>query len=189
MNNSVRLEDSLNVVKDNNTKTRNTCLYFFEACACCLIVFMHCEFPGNFGYFMNSLARFGVPLFFAISGFFLYSEGATTDEFRAKIRKRVFKIFILLSFSFLIYFSLGVLTSCFGNNSISFLEYLKETFHWKRLIFLIVFNDPLTNGINWFMIALLFSYLILYLFPNFFLRNNIVPYIVSNLTFFGSYLE
>lgn len=145
---------------------------------------MHCEFPGTFGFFMNSLARFGVPLFFSISGFFLYYFGITKETIRLKLRKRIIKILSLLLFSFAIYFLLGLFTSCFGKNSISVTTYLKETFHWKKLILLVVCNDPLTNGINWFMIALLFSYFIIYLFPNLFLKHDLFLYIISSLTVF-----
>ena len=56
------------------TERRNACLAFFEFCACFLIVFIHCRFPGDFGMAVKSIARVGVPLFFGISGYYLCSE-------------------------------------------------------------------------------------------------------------------
>ena len=57
------------------TKGRN------EAIECCrlllsvMVVFIHCQFPGTFGQWMNCLARAGVPFFFMVSGYFAYGAG------------------------------------------------------------------------------------------------------------------
>lgn len=180
------MDELQNFSNDNKGKhkARNTSLFLFEAIACCLIVFMHCEFPGNFGFFMNSLAKFGVPLFFAVSGYFLYKEDASLSKIRDKLLKRSYRIFLLLILSFTIYFFIGLFISCFGKNAIGFSNYLKDTINLRKIILLFTCNDPLTNGINWFMIALLFSYLVIYLFPKQFMNNDIVLYIVSGLTIF-----
>lgn len=159
-------------------KTRNICLYFFEVLGAILVVFIHCNFPGDFGLFMNSLGRFGVPLFFAISGFFLYKNGASKIDIRNKLKKRIVRVLLLLLFSFCLYFTLDAVTLCIGENAISFGDYLIRVFNWKKILFFFALNYPLTHYINWFMIVLLFSYLIIYLFPNLFLKNNKFLYVV-----------
>ena len=181
--------DDTKKVEFNQTKCekqtgRNTCLFFFEALACLLIIFIHCNFPGNFGIIMNGTARFGVPLFFTISGFFLYKDGASDFEIRQKLKKRIVRISILLAFSFSIYFTIGILTSCFGTNATGIVAYLKNTFSWKNIILLLLCNNPLINVINWFMIALLFSYFIIFLFPSIFTKNQIFILIISSLSVF-----
>lgn len=163
-------------------KSRNICLYFFEALGAIFIVFMHSNFPGDFGLFMYSLGKFGVPIFFAISGFFLYKNESSKEEIRSKLKKRIIRVSFLLLLSFIIYFTLDAVTSCTGDNSINFGEYLARVFHWKKFIFFFALNYPFTNGIhNWFMIALIFSYLIIYLFPNLFFKNDKFLYAICSL--------
>ena len=158
--------------KEIVSSAKNSFLYFFEILSSFLIVFIHCSFPGDFGIIIKSLARFGVPLFFAISGFFLFRENATAKEIRTKIKKRASRISVLLLISFLIYLILGIITSVIGENPVGIINYLKNTFSVRKIALLLICNDPLTHFINWFMIAQLFSYLIIYLFPNLFLKNK-----------------
>lgn len=53
--------------------------------ACIAIVFMHCEFPGRLGTLVQCLARFGVPFFFMVSGYFCHSPKGRPD-YGKKIR-------------------------------------------------------------------------------------------------------
>lgn len=168
----------------NGVFRRNTCLFFFEAIACCLIVFVHCSFPGDFGIVMSAASRFGVPLFFAVSGFFLYKEDAEKQEIRLKVRRRSLRVFLLLLFSSAIYLILGIISSCFGKESVGLAEYFESLFNWKELVLLLVCNDPLIYFVNWFMVALLLSYLVIYLFPDLFFKNRLSIYIVSSLAIF-----
>ena len=54
------------------TKERNQTLEFLRILAAVFVVFLHVPFPGLLGKTVNCLARFAVPLFFAISGWFSY---------------------------------------------------------------------------------------------------------------------
>lgn len=49
-----------------------------------LVVFVHCPFPGRFGKILMTLARFAVPMFFMISGYFSYR----VDSKRLAVRVR-----------------------------------------------------------------------------------------------------
>lgn len=51
---------------------RNPNLDFAKAIACMGVVIMHCSFPGVFGKFALYLFKFAVPLFFMVSGYFLF---------------------------------------------------------------------------------------------------------------------
>lgn len=55
---------------------RNQTLECCRILAAVFVVFLHVPFPGTVGKTVNCLARFAVPLFFAISGWFSYgAEG------------------------------------------------------------------------------------------------------------------
>ena len=71
-----------------------------------------------------------------------------------------------------------------GSEQKTFLDFLIETFNWKKIILLFACNDPLTHVINWFMIAMLFGYLIIYIFPNLFIQNKYFPIVLSGLLIF-----
>ena len=69
---------------------RSIVLDKIKALACIFIILIHCKFPGFFGNLCEALARFGVPMFFAISGKFLLSENdVTVQEIRAKLSKKI----------------------------------------------------------------------------------------------------
>ena len=169
------------VVKKND---RNTTLNLFEFIAACLIIFIHIHFPDPFGTLINGLARFGVPLFFTVSGFYLIKPDMDKDALRKKLKSRIFRVSKLLIFSFIIYFILGMITSVFGSTSQGIVEYLKSTFSWKSILLLIVCNNPLVQTVNWFMIALIYSYLIIYIFASLFLHKDWIKYLLSGLLLF-----
>ncbi len=163
---------------------KNYCLSFFEALACICIIFIHIGFPGDFGIVMHSLGRFGVPLFFLISGFFLYKEGMTENDVRTKIRKRAPKILYLLILSFSIYLVLYTLLAEFRTGGQGGVNYLKRSFSWQNIVYFFIFCKPFVNGKNWFLIAMLWSYLFIFLFPKLFCKNKWFVYVLSLFTLF-----
>ena len=178
------MENTIDNKQTTKTRKKNTTLCFFEALACVTIVFIHCPFPGDFGITMEGFARFGVPLFFVVSGFFMIKTGMQVKELRQKLKARAARVGFLLLFSFLIYLTLDAVGSCFGSSKIPFVTWLANTFHWKKIIILLVCNNPITTVINWFMIAMLFSFLIIYIFPEMFISNKWVPVILASLLVF-----
>lgn len=54
-----------------NMRKRNKYIDAAKALACIFVVLIHCMFPGKIGLVFRALARFAVPLFFAVSGYFL----------------------------------------------------------------------------------------------------------------------
>lgn len=53
-----------------NKKIVNNRLYFWEGIACIFVVLIHCQLPGRVGIVTETIARFAVPLFFSISGYY-----------------------------------------------------------------------------------------------------------------------
>ena len=72
---------------------RNNTLELLKVFAAYMVVFIHVIFSGYVGTAIETLARFAVPFFFVISGF--YSYGISTQ----KIKKRIKKILILIVFA------------------------------------------------------------------------------------------
>ena len=147
-----------------NPPQKNYCLLFFETIACILIVFIHCQFPGRVGDCINGLARFGVPLFFVVSGFFLIKQEMTIEQLRSKLRNRLKRIASLLVLSSSIYFTIGLIQSLFSAEEGAVSTYFAHYYNWKNLLSLLLLNNPLTNVINWFMLAMIISYIFIYLF-------------------------
>ena len=68
----------------------NRTLQAAKAVAAFMVVFIHCPFPGRFGETVSALARFAVPLFFAVSGRFLFRSGIPDPAgIRRIVRKRI----------------------------------------------------------------------------------------------------
>ncbi len=170
-NNEIALKQS-----DKKKNTRNTTLNFFEFMAACLIVFIHAKFPGVIGTLVEGLGRFGVPLFFVVSGFYLIKPGMTKDELRKKLKTRIIRVSKLLIFSFGIYFILSFAQGVFGSHSTGVVNWVKTTFTFNKFIKLIVFNLPFFSPPNWFVLALIYSYVVIYLFGDVFLKSNRIKY-------------
>lgn len=71
---------------------RNECLNVWKALAAFSVLLIHCQFPGVAGEVLKSAARFAVPLFFLISGYYSYGKGTDTVRRRAV---RILKLYVL----------------------------------------------------------------------------------------------
>ena len=157
---------------------RNYCLGFFQGLACILIIFMHAKFPGEFGLAIESLARFGVPLFFMVSGYYLISENSSLEEVRAKLKKRIFKILII----YLIAATLQDIFSLIGAAQLGATkEWFLEIFSWQNILYFIFCNRPFVCVAYWFLLAMINAYIILYIFARHFINKKILPIIFATL--------
>lgn len=126
-----------------NTSSRNYTLDFVKGIACIFVVFMHCEFPGYLGTLVQCVARFCVPLFFMVSGYFCFKKSGTVDY-----KKKVGHIGMITLFASVFYIIIALIT-----NNISF--------SFKALLKWIVFNSPMiVAGQMWFLFALLYDYIL-----------------------------
>lgn len=160
--------------------TRNYCLAFFEAIACILIVFIHARFPGTFGRIVESLGRFGVPLFFAVSGFFLIKESSTVEEVRAKLKKRIIKILIIYLCCALVQDTFSLIGAS-QNGSVK--EWALEIFSWQNILFYVFCNRPFVSVPLWFLLAMLNSYAIIYIFARHFINKKLLPVVIASFAF------
>ena len=80
-------------------KTENTTLHAVKALACFSIVSLHFLLPGEFGVFYQIVARFAVPFFMMLSGYFSFNIS------RKKVKYRL-KQMLLLTIASLIFYSI-----------------------------------------------------------------------------------
>lgn len=137
-----------------NKKTNNS-IDFFKAIACVGVVLIHCRFPGAAGVLVRTIARFAVPFFTMISGFYLISsEIEMVDTIRLK-RKIIHMLKLIAGaelFAF-IFFAFGDIIS---KHTLDFviLKYT-DVARWVKLVW---DNTPLSYTHFWYLYALLYCY-------------------------------
>ena len=129
---------------------KNDCLNVCKGIAAFAVVFIHCNFPSPVGGMMNGLARFGVPLFFMVSGYFSYGKGTDT------VKRRIWKVFGLFLGANGIYFVWRLL-ALWGQGSLT-LELAAGFFAPKSLLRWGLWNESPFMGHLWFLGALLYCY-------------------------------
>lgn len=138
-------------------KMRNPAIEICRLVASIFVVFIHYGFPGEFGEVMNCLARFAVPFFFAVSGYFAYQK----DE--VVIKKRTIGILKLNLHATLLYLLWGSYEEryVFGRGRAAWLQ---RVFSEGNL------TKWFINGVNplaghlWYLAAILECYIMLYLY-------------------------
>ena len=122
---------------------RNHCMDAVKGVACIAIVFMHCEFPGRLGTLVQCLARFGVPFFFMVGGYFCHSQKGRPDYGR-KIRHVL---------------EIALWTTLFYALATPLWSPWEGWPDFKALRNWLLFNKPFyIAGQMWFLFALLYDY-------------------------------
>lgn len=134
-----------------------------------LIVFIHAVFPGVFGQAVQAAARAAVPLFFAMSGYFL-TDGAEPDKERIRERalRRLRKLIPVTAGVWSVYTAYACLIRAIGGGSP--LTLLREKFTPSEILRFLLFNagrvvyDPeYTYDHMWYLFAMIYVYLLVYL--------------------------
>lgn len=139
---------------------RNTRLDAYKGLACIFVIFIHCNFPGQLGTIVKGIARFAVPLFFIISGYFTICS----DEkmIWKVIGKKIRHIMVLLAYCSMLWIFYEFVMHCFVGNKISVYAFLKQFFAPRNFYTLLLFNNPSGflggGGVLWFMFALVYCY-------------------------------
>lgn len=135
-------------------KERNASIDALKGIACIAVVFMHCEFPGDFGELVQCLTRWSVPLFFTVSGYFFRKE--TVAECIRKV-KHILKI---IGFSMLFYVPFAICEQLALGGGVQLVVYFWQEFTLVNLLAWLVFNSPaFVIGQLWFLFALLYVYI------------------------------
>ncbi|MDO4600704.1 MAG: acyltransferase [Eubacteriales bacterium] len=135
---------------------RNHVLDAEKAVAAYMVVFLHLHFPGMTGEIFNAAARFAVPFFFMISGYFCWrKDGNAGMRIPGKIRHTFF--LCVTSFGFYIVWE-GILHIIEGK---SLVLWFQELFEKENIRNFLYYNN--TTDIKWhlwFLPALLYCYIL-----------------------------
>lgn len=128
---------------------------FLRLIACVSVIIIHYGFQGAFGKYVHAEVLYAVPLFYIISGFFLYREDE--KRFAGQIRKSVRRIGFLFFSSSAVLVVLNVAVCVvFGKMGI-----LADSLQPHKILAFIVLNDwPLPiGGPIWYLQALVYGYI------------------------------
>ncbi|SDB17013.1 acyltransferase [Butyrivibrio sp. INlla16] len=177
---------------------RNAENYTFDnikAAACIFVILIHCKFPGVAGDLFEALARFGVPMFFAISGYYLLKDDDSTGGIRKNMARKLKKTSIVTLKIWLIYTVYSFLYAITVNYGIK--EWVNEKFNLFEFSRLLLFNSgkfiyDFTYAFDhlWYLFALIYVYLLVFTFAPI-LKKGAKPIsiLLLGLLFFGELLK
>lgn len=148
--------------------------------ACIAVILIHCRFPGYLGNVCRTLAKFAVPFFFMISGFFaLY--GLQPKVEKEKIKSKIIhitKIIIIVGIFYGIFYA--VYTQLICHQTID----MGSIFTINNIIKFILANSPFIYSHLWFILALLYCYIFTLICPKKIQGKWKKYYVIIALVFF-----
>lgn len=133
---------------------RNSCIDFFKGISCIAVILIHCRFPGMIGGALRAVARFAVPFFFTVSGYFLYKQNQSSNI--QIIKGRLKKTVTLLISAELFYVLYYIITNvCVLNAPITTIF---DEFTVSKLMRFIIDNSPMLYPHLWYIYALVYCY-------------------------------
>ncbi len=130
-----------------NKNKENILLNFTKGISCLGVVLIHVCFPGIIGEILKKIFSYAVPLFFMISGYYIYGQNIEVTKRRLK---KIIKYFI---YSFLIYLVFNII-----KNYNQLLIWISQIFNLKNIIKLIVFCTIDWAIPLWYLIAMIETY-------------------------------
>lgn len=147
---------------------RNMTLEIVKLFAAYMVVFIHITFAGDLGVVMDALARFAVPLFFLVSGYFSYNISPE------KIIKRIKYIFSLLIFTSILYTLFNIAVRIYYGSFADVVIYFAEYFKPQNLCNLFIFNVPISSGHIWYLLAVIYIYIIYYFIVKYEVKEKVL---------------
>lgn len=135
---------------------RNQHIDLLKGVACICVVLIHCQFPGRFGAYIGGLLKFAVPVFFMISGYY-----AVNNSGEYKLKKKLYHILNLAILAELLYSVFELIKIVLKGENVA--SYIIDTINPSSIFGFIVFNDPFTSSHLWFLWALIYCYITLWL--------------------------
>lgn len=123
------------------------------------VVTIHIHFPGDFGLSVIAIARFAVPFFFMVSGFFSYYENKTV--LNEKYKRKIKHVFVLFLGGTGLYFIYGMSVALYSGTAVS---YLGRIFSIKSVLEFLLFNNTSVSEFLWFLPALIYTYTVFFIF-------------------------
>ncbi len=147
---------------------RNYGLDFVKFICAFMIVCIHAPFPGLMGSIVVPLCRIAVPLFFMITGYYYSHIKETKREV-----KQITKILRLFVSANILYFIFSMLIKCINGKSVS--AFISGVFNIKTLVKWSVFNESPFEAHLWYLGAILYVLLIIFVFEKKWNRKCLYP--------------
>ena len=142
-----------------SSSKENTGLNFLKGIACLIVILLHCPIPGLLGNAIIYGLRFSVPIFFMITGYFSYNKN------RKWILKQIKKTLVLILQGELISGSVLFLLFLLERKNFSWIDFISQSTILYQSIRTLFFGS-IFNSTLWYLYALLWSFVILYLLNN-----------------------
>lgn len=137
--------------------SRNHTLEMLKLFAAYMVVFIHVRFHGTIGAAINALARFSVPFFFLVSGFFSY--GITLD----RIKRRIAHLVFLLAFSALLGTACNAAMFLIKQDFGGLMQYFQQYLDFRNILRLLLFNKTVQVEYLWYLFAALYVCVLFYI--------------------------
>ena len=151
----------------------NKSINLLKGIACLIVVLLHCPFPGIVGDAIIYGIRFSVPIFFMITGYFSYEK----NEFWMI---RQIKKTLVLIVKGEIFCGIAFVIIKLIRGTFSVIDWIKSTEIIKHPI-RILFLGSVWNGTLWYLYALLWTLVILYLIEKYFANMKFLYYYIPIL--------
>lgn len=158
-------------VQQDSLNKRNVTLDIIKVIAAFSVICIHYMFSGEVGIVVKAVARFAVPFFFTISGFFAYGKNHTTMIEKAK---HILKIYLL---SFLLYFVYGAAREMLLGRASGIIEYVTTYLRVETIFNFLIYNTTISAAHLWFLPALVYCYLIFYVIKKLKISDGVLMFI------------
>lgn len=145
---------------------RNLCIDILKFISSCFIIFIHISLPGRTGSLLDCMARFAVPFFFSVSGYYAYNASTQTILIRMK---RIIRLFILSNMLYFIYEL--IIRYLYNFQSIS--EYILNLINIRNIALFIFMQKNLIADHLWYLLAMILVYLFYLVYCTFFKDDKI----------------
>ena len=136
------------------SSTRNTSLDLLKGVSALFVIWIHEQFPGVTGQLINRIGMFAVPVFFMVSGYF---SGSASREKLAKSIRHILTLIVIA-------YGLNLLRIVVFEGGPAAVDALIGAFAPRTLILWVVLNITPISGVAWFLFALLYCYMLHWLF-------------------------
>ena len=135
-------------------ENRNDVLDLVKFIASFFIVCIHFKFRGSLGEWVTVLARFAVPIFFLVSGYFSYRDD------RAALKRKLLRIVKLYLIAVALYFTYSLATKLLAGQFADAKWFVSTYFRPRYTLPLLLFNESNTAYHLWFLGSLIYVYII-----------------------------
>ena len=164
-------------------KTRIASIEYCRIIAAVFVVFLHCPFPDKLGIAVSSLARFAVPFFFMVSGYFSWQADA------GRIGKRLLGTLKLDLTATALYAAWGCLQHYLFGAGDGLEWILRHIASSSELSLWLLGNVNPFAGHLWYLSALVWCYIFLYLYVRWQGKDlNYRPLYIIGVCFFGIHM-